>query len=107
MPKALPTEPPEVWSLLLMPEPRALFPIPIETVETDAAEGHVFAASWVFMLVNCILFKNTSFVLYCSPVTLGLGYESMKPETEGNLSDKQIFFRIITLPLQLYPIALE
>ena len=79
----------------------------MESMDTDAAKGQVLAASWAFMLVKCILFENILFVIYCSPLTLGLEYDSMKPETEGDLIDKLISFRIVTLPLQLYPVALE
>lgn len=86
----MPTEATEVWPLLPMPEPRALLPIPVGIVDTGAAGGQVLAAKWVFVLVNWIVFKIL-FVSYCSPLTLRLGCESMRSETEGNLNDKLIF----------------
>lgn len=54
-----------------------------------SAKSQVLVAPWVFMLMNWILFKIL-FDPYCSPLSLELVYESMRSETEGNLSDKLI-----------------
>lgn len=63
------------WSVVITADARTVSH-PMESMDTDAAKGQVLAASWVFMLVNCILFENILFV-YCSPLTLGLEYDSM------------------------------